>query len=77
MKNPLADAGDVVQSVIGEGPTCHGAAKPWAPTIEPALQTPGARRDAAAMRSPCTATGETPTQPGRPSTAKNKYNSFF
>ena len=37
VKNPPADAGPPVQSLVWEDPTCHTAAKPVCTTIEPVL----------------------------------------
>ena len=49
-----------IQSLIQEDPTGHGAAKPCATTIEPALQTLEAKTTEARMpKTPCSATRET------------------
>ena len=53
VKNPPANAGDVVQSLIGKNPHAKEQLSPCTTTVQPVLQSPGA-----ATTEPCAATPE-------------------
>ena len=75
IKNLPANAGDTVQSLVQEDPTCRRATKPmrhnyWTCALEPGnCSYCSPHWEATAMGSPCTATRESPQQ-RRPSMAK-------
>ena len=57
-KNLPANTGDTIQSLVGEDPTCCGAAKPRNTTTEALACLCSATREVATVRSLCTSTRE-------------------
>ena len=82
VKNLPNNAGDMVQSLVWEDPTCRRATKRHVPPLrkllEPALESQGsATGEAATMRSPRMATREKPGQQRKTQHTKNKSFYFF